>query len=188
MLQEGFIGIWGENYYTDYFGDASGNGPGTITDSSWLLRNRVLSALLQALPASRMVQVRTPQIKQKYVYGPHAGTAVLPLNETEAFTVSHKARIGFHNDCFLSSPDDYGTYMDLGSSVQIRQPALAALRKYIETDSKYTITGGETCDDAFSPQNDCAPAGFVEQEMRRRLGDALLIRRAIERELHEQSA
>jgi hypothetical protein len=30
VLQEGFIGIWGENYYTDYFGDASGNGPGRI--------------------------------------------------------------------------------------------------------------------------------------------------------------
>jgi Domain of unknown function (DUF4832)/Domain of unknown function (DUF4874) len=167
VLQEGFIGIWGENYYSDYFGDASGNGPGTITDSSWRLRNRVLSALLQALPASRMIQVRTPQIKQKYVYGPHAGTQSLPLDAKEALISSDKARIGFHNDCFLSSPDDYGTYADLGSSVQIRQPALAALRKYIEADTKYTVTGGETCDDAFSPQNDCAPAGYAEQEMRR---------------------
>jgi hypothetical protein len=35
VLQEGFIGIWGENYYTDYFGDASDNGVKRIMDSSW---------------------------------------------------------------------------------------------------------------------------------------------------------
>ena len=167
VLQEGFIGIWGENYYTDYFGDASGNGPGRILDSSWQQRNTVLSALLQALPGNRMIQVRTPQIKQKYVYGPAAATDVLPLTAAEAFTGAGKARIGFHNDCFLASADDYGTYEDLGSSSQPRQPALQALRKYIAADTKYTVVGGETCDDAFSPQNDCAPAGYAEEEMRR---------------------
>ncbi|HUQ93061.1 MAG TPA: DNA double-strand break repair nuclease NurA [Bryobacteraceae bacterium] len=39
--------------------------------------------------------------------------------------------------------------------------------------------------DPRAPQN-LLPVGALEQEMRRRLGDALLIRRAIERELHEQ--
>ncbi len=167
VLQEGFIGIWGENYYSDYFGDGSGNGPGRILDSSWQLRNTVLRALLYALPGNRMIQVRTPQIKQKYVYGPAAATNVLPLTAAEAFTGAGKARIGFHNDCFLASADDYGTYEDLGSSSQPRQPALQALRNYIAADTKYTVVGGETCDDAFSPQNDCAPAGYAEEEMRR---------------------
>ncbi len=167
VLQQGFIGIWGENYYTDYFGDASGNGAGRILDSSWQQRSRVLQALLEALPNNRMIQVRTPQIKQKYVYGPAAATDVLPLTAAEAFTGSGKARIGFHNDCFLASADDYGTYEDLGSSMQPRQPAVQALRKYIAADTRYTVVGGETCDDAFSPQNDCAPAGYAEEEMRR---------------------
>src|SRR5690348_1402779 len=72
VLQEGFIGIWGENYYTDYFGDASDNGVKRIMDSSWHDRNEVLEALLNALPKDRMVQVRTPQIKQKFVYGAKA--------------------------------------------------------------------------------------------------------------------
>ena len=63
VLQEGFIGIWGENFYTDYFGDPGKNGPGRIMDSSWRDRNDVLHALLEALPGDRMVQVRTPQIK-----------------------------------------------------------------------------------------------------------------------------
>jgi len=107
-LQEGFIGIWGENYFTDHFGDASMNGIGIIPDSSWQQRNRLLKALLDALPVNRMVQVRTPQIKQKYVYGPSAPVTSKPLTIKDAFNNFDKARIGFHNDCFLSTPDDYG--------------------------------------------------------------------------------
>ena len=132
VLQQGFIGIWGENYFTDYFGDASTNGVGKILDSSWLQRNEFLKALLDALPASRMVQVRTPQIKQKFVYGPSASVKSLPLKLSNAFNHSYNSRIGFHNDCFLSTPDDYGTYYDYGSSSQPRQEANNVLRKYIE--------------------------------------------------------
>ncbi len=167
VMQEGFIGIWGENYYTDYFGDASFNGPGKILDSSWLQRNEVLQALLRALPETRMIQVRTPQIKQKFLYGPSAPVTSAPLQTNEGFSRSDKARLGFHNDCFLSSPDDYGTYFDYGSTTQPRQPAAAALRAYIESDTRFTAVGGETCDDTYSPQNDCAPAGHAEDEMRR---------------------
>ena len=68
-VQLGFIGTWGENYYTDYFGDASSNGAGQLLDSNWRDRIDVLKAMLNALPADRMVQVRYPQFKQKYVYG-----------------------------------------------------------------------------------------------------------------------
>lgn len=167
VLQQGFIGIWGENYFTDYFGDASTNGAGKISDTDWLHRNELLMALLNALPKNRMVQVRTPQIKQKFVYGPAAPANSQPLKLNEAFSNSNNARIGFHNDCFLATADDYGTYYDYGSSSQPRQPANKVLRQYIESDTKFTVAGGETCDDAFSPQNDCGPAGYAEEEMRR---------------------
>ncbi len=166
VMQEGFIGIWGEHFYTDYFGDPSANGIGRISDSSWLQRNEVLKALLDALPATRMLQVRTPQIKQKFVYGPSASVNSSPLLLSGAFNRSYSSRIGFHNDCFLASPDDYGTYYDYGSSSQSKQPASEVLRKYIKADTKFTAVGGETCDDAFSPQNDCAPSGYAEEEMR----------------------
>jgi len=165
VLQEGFIGIWGENFYTDYFGDPGKNGPGRIMDSSWLDRNEVLSALLKALPVNRMIQVRTPQIKQKAVYGPDAGVNAQPLVVSQAYSASPIARLGFHNDCFLASPDDYGTYYDYGSTNTPQSEANAPLRKYLEDDSRYVPVGGETCDDAFSPQNDCSPAGHAEQEM-----------------------
>jgi hypothetical protein len=165
VVQEGFIGIWGENFYTDYFGDPGGNGPGRMFDSSWRDRNEVLLALLAAVPEDRMVQVRTPQIKQKFVYGPEAPVESKPLTAREAFTDAEAARIGFHNDCFLSGPDDYGTYYDYGSTNTPQKPANAVLRKYVADDSRYLPVGGETCDDAYSPQNDCSPTGHAEQEM-----------------------
>jgi hypothetical protein len=165
VLQEGFIGIWGENYYTDYFGSGTNEGAGIIADSSWGKRNKFLAALLAALPLNRMIQVRTPQIKQKYVYGVKAVPSSGPLTVTEAFSKKDKARIGFHNDCFLSSPDDYNTYYDYGSSAGKRDTANKRLRNYIEADSRFVPVGGETCDDAFSPQNDCAPSGYATEEM-----------------------
>ncbi|MFD1139637.1 DUF4832 domain-containing protein [Larkinella insperata] len=165
VLQMGFIGIWGENYYTDYFGDASMNHLGIVPDSSWQARNTVLSALLDALPRDRMVQVRTPQIKQRFVNGPQAPVTTPAMTARDAFRQSDKARIGFHNDCFLASADDYGTFYDYGNSSTKRGPANEVLRRYFEQESRFTAVGGETCDDAFSPQNDCAPAGRAEQEM-----------------------
>jgi hypothetical protein len=166
VMQEGFIGIWGENYYTDYFGDASANGVGRIVDSAWSQRNELLKALLDALPANRMVQVRTPQIKQRFVYGPSARPNSAPIDLAMAFNQSYPSRIGFHNDCFLASADDYGTFNDYGNSANKRDTANVRMRTYFKADSRYTAVGGETCDDAFSPQNDCAPAGYAEEEMR----------------------
>ncbi|MES2849500.1 MAG: DUF4874 domain-containing protein, partial [Bacteroidota bacterium] len=166
VLQEGFIGIWGENYFTDYFGCASDDGEGRVRDSSWLDRNRLLNYLLEAMPKDRMVQVRTPQIKQRYVYGTRAKVNSVPLFLKEAFNKTDKARIGFHNDCFLASADDYGTFYDYGNSVSKRDTANYRLRKYFEADGRYVAVGGETCDDAYSPQNDCEPLGHAEKEMR----------------------
>jgi hypothetical protein len=165
ILQSGFIGIWGENYYTDYFGDASHQG--RLLDSNWRDRKQVLSALLDAMPKDRIVQVRTPQMKQKFMYGASAPVNSRPIDSSDAHTGSAGSRLGFHNDCFLASIDDYGTFQDYGSSTQEPGAANEMLRKYIEADTKFTAVGGETCDDAFSPQNDCQPAGYAEQEMRR---------------------
>ncbi|HOZ76623.1 MAG TPA: DUF4832 domain-containing protein [Ferruginibacter sp.] len=167
VLQQGFIGIWGENYFTDHFGYAGLDGTGRILDSSWQHRNTFLKALLDAMPKDRMVQVRTPQIKQRFVYGPGAATNSAAITAKEAFTQSDKARTGLHNDCFLASEDDYGTFYDYGNSVSKRDTANIVLRKYFEAESRYVAVGGETCDDAYSPQNDCEPAGHAESEMKR---------------------
>lgn len=165
-MQLGFIGVWGENYYSDFFGDPSQNGRGKLVDKNWQDRFDVLNALLDALPQDRMIQVRTPQMKQRYVYGVNAATNAAALSDAEAFAGTGKARIGFHNDCFLSSPDDYGTYNDYGNSSSPAQSALTPLKAYMMADSRYVPVGGETCDDAYSPENDCENAGHAQTEMR----------------------
>ena len=75
-MQMGFIGTWGENYYTDYFGDASSNQSAQkLLDNNLQDRFDVLQALLNALPKDRMVQVRYPQFKQRFVW--HHGRFIL---------------------------------------------------------------------------------------------------------------
>lgn len=167
VLQMGFIGIWGENYYTDHFGDPSSNGQGKLYDQDWLNRSEVLRALLDALPKDRMVQVRYPQLKQRFVYGVNALTDVEPLTSAEAFSGTDKARIGLHNDCFISGPDDVGTYVDYGNSNSDRAGATSALRSYAENDNRYVAVGGETCSDSYSPENNCEKAGIIQTELDR---------------------
>lgn len=163
-MQLGFIGLYGENYYTDYFGDASDNGQGKLLDQNWNDRIEILKALLDALPHDRMVQVRIPQLKERFVYGIQANVLSPALTAAEAFTGSDKARIGFHNDCFLSGTNDEGTYVDYGNSSTPAKDATTALRNFEIADSKYTVVGGETCDNSYSPQNDCGPTGMAQTE------------------------
>lgn len=164
-MQMGFIGIWGENYYSDYFGDPSSNGQSKLLDENWKDKFEVLKALLDALPSNRMVQVRTPQMKQRYVYGVDAPVASAALTDAEAFSGEEKARIGMHNDCFLAGVGDYGTYDDYGNSSSPSGNATAVLEAYAKADNKYTAVGGETCDDTYSPQNDCETAGMAQTVM-----------------------
>jgi hypothetical protein len=163
-VQLGLIGIYGENYYTDYFGDASSNAQGKLLDANWSDRNEVIKAMLSAIPTDRMLQVRYPQIKERYVYGVSANVISPATTEEEAFTGIDKARIGLHNDCFLSGPNDVGTYVDYGNSATPLQDATSVLRNFESYDSKYTVVGGETCDNSYSPQNDCGPTGMAQTE------------------------
>lgn len=163
-VQMGFIGIWGENYYTDYFGDASMS-PFIITNANWDDRNEVLGAILDAVPIERAVQVRYPQLKQRYVYGVTAPTNSPPLTATEAFTQSDKARLGFHNDCFLASATDFGTYADYGPPVSLSDTL--NLKPYMADDSQFVPVGGETCF-INNPDDNCAAAGGrADAEMNR---------------------
>ncbi|WP_442587306.1 DUF4832 domain-containing protein [Pedobacter sp. AW31-3R] len=168
-VQLGFMGIWGENYYSDFFGDASLNGGqnSTLTDQNWLDRIEVLKALLAAMPTDRMVQVRYPQFKQRYLFGVNSVLTSAPLAELAAFGVEDNARIGYHNDCFLASTNDFGTFEDYGNSSGPRTSdgvVLNALRDYMKADSKFVVVGGETCSDDYS-LNDCEPSGKAQQEL-----------------------
>lgn len=172
-VQMGLIGIWGENYYTDFFGDAS-HPPNKLVDQNWQDRIDILSALLNAVPENRMIQVRYPQMKQRFVYGINAGTDAVsspPLTAATAYQGNAISRIGFHNDCILASYTDYGTYSDYGNSSTSANDDTTNLKPYFAADSRYVVVGGETCnDDDYDPENNCSgtsPAAFGDAELRR---------------------
>lgn len=123
LFQAGFVGVWGEWYYTDHFIME----PETPED--YLPRKRVLEAMLEALPASRQVAVRTPDFKMN-MYGLSLADT---LNASTAHDGSLLSRIGGYNDCFGANEDDYGTYT--GNDA----------RAFWKADTRYTFMGGETC-------------------------------------------
>ncbi|MFT3796276.1 DUF4832 domain-containing protein [Flavobacterium sp.] len=139
-MQVGFIGAWGEWYFTDQaeFGGYGYNDT-ALTTANLNHRKDIVNALLNALPANRMLQIRTPGFKRS-MYGNAATT------NAQAFDQSAVARIGHHNDCFLASEDDYGTYVNPTAEFP-----------YMMQDTKFTPVGGETCA-VNSPRSDCSSA------------------------------
>lgn len=168
-VQLGFIGVWGEQYYSDFFGDASSNATqGKLLDANWRDRIEVIKAMLDAVPADRMLQVRYPQIKQRFIFGVNALITSPALTESQAFNQSDIARLAYHNDCLLASSNDFGTYEDYGNSSSPRNSdggVLKTLKDYFKADSKFVAVGGETCSDGYSPTNDCEPGGQVQAEL-----------------------
>ena len=134
VLQAGFIGAWGEWH-------SSTNG--LNTDKA---RKELLDKLLDVLPVDRFVQVRKPDYKRKYVGTQDA------LPSGDAFGKSARARIGMHNDCFLASKNDIGTYTDIANEKQ-----------YLHDEGLYVPIGGETCKPRDVDPADCAKA---QAEMR----------------------
>ncbi|MES2208259.1 MAG: DUF4832 domain-containing protein [Pseudomonadota bacterium] len=135
VLEAGFIGAWGEWYYTKNFGDQ-----GKMTTTDWANRKALVDKLLTILPSNRMVQLRYPLLKQNMYSGATA------LTSSTAFNGSSQARIGHHNDCFLAPWNDGGTY----TNTSLDYP-------YLSADTTYTAMGGETCA-LNAPRSDCATA------------------------------
>ncbi len=132
VAQAGFVGAWGEWYYTTNFGM-------NPTPTDYQNRKDVVNALLAALP-NRMVQIRTPKLKMNTM------NSTAAIASSQAFTNSALARVGHHNDCFLASSSDYGTY----SNTSVEYP-------YLEQETKYLPMGGETCA-VNAPRSQCQTA------------------------------
>lgn len=123
LLEAGFVGVWGEWYYTENHNFE----PRTIED--YQPRRNVLDALLSAIPTDRFIAVRYPDAKLKTFNITYADT----ITAATAFNGSDLSRIGFHNDGFLATSDDYGTF-------QNKQDA----RKFWMQETRYAPMGGET--------------------------------------------
>lgn len=123
-VEAGFIGAWGEWYYSSHNLNN--------TDD----RRTVLFALLDALPENRAVAIRTPYYK-KAIFGTDE-----PLTPDSAYSGSYRSRTGAHNDCFLASADDFGTYQNIEED-----------KLYLHLDNRFVPQGGETCNP--SAYSDC---------------------------------
>ncbi len=144
VVQAGLIGAWGEWYYTsDEFG-APPNPP------NYAARASVVERLLATVPATRMIQVRTPSIKQHLFGTPSGAAGALPASM--AFDGSSRARVGHHNDCFVASADDFGTYEDPSQEYP-----------YLAAETQYLPMGGETC--ALSPPRSSWPSAQAEMQL-----------------------
>lgn len=121
-FQAGFVGQYGEWYYTDNFG----NHVPSINDSCRLL----LDTALKAIPQNRTLLLRRPMFKMEYLDG-------VALTEEEAYTGTPKARLGHFNDAFLYNADNMGTY----STNETKRAAQKAL---IAQETLYVPIGGET--------------------------------------------
>lgn len=83
-------------------------------------------------PKSRMVVVRYPSLKRDLFKRRDS------LRPDEAYLETVISRTGHHNDCFLSSENDVGTY---GREDDTREEEVA----YLAQETLHTLFGGETC-------------------------------------------
>ncbi len=141
VMQAGFVGVWGEWYYTDHFVDDPAT-PWVISAARHADRLNILERILEILPATRMVEVRYPHAKQAML------NTTTPLSAAQAYMNSTLARTGYHNDCFLASITDFGTFRD---------DQIAADKAYMAAETQFLPMGGESCN-PNPPRSQCLTA------------------------------
>lgn len=128
-VQAGFIGVWGEWYYSYQFG--------VNCQKDYAARQRVAAHVLEMTPADRYVQLRTPQYIADYIGGGYGKANYRDtLTADKAFQTTDRARLGHHNDAFCNGKENLGTY---SSSILSQQKA------YLANLGLYAPMGGETC-------------------------------------------
>ena len=131
VVQAGFIGTYGEWYYTTHFSkfgmggmeedpsdhvvkqtytetrDFTIQGSGSsLSVTGFEDRKAVLDAILSAVPAERQVNLRTPTYKQCYI----SPNLLSSYSSFSGFGTDPEHRLGFHNDAFLYGGEDMGTF------------------------------------------------------------------------------
>jgi hypothetical protein len=117
-LEAGFVGAWGE-WHSSTHG----------LDRDQAAKQRILAALLAALPPGRQVALRFPH---------DIARLVGELPRARVGTDAPTARVGSHQDCFLGSDDDVGTWGFGGRSIDDD-------KAFIAERARATVVGGETC-------------------------------------------
>jgi hypothetical protein len=121
FVQVGFIGRWGEWH-------DSSNGLDAPDPHA-----AVINALLDAVPANRMLVLRYPRHKMEFL------SDRSNIDASQAHSGTPQARLGFHNDCFLASDDDWGTY------TQADADTIEGQKAWLARETRYVVMSGETC-------------------------------------------
>lgn len=122
VVEAGFLGSSGEWTPTNY----------SDTES----RQKILFKLLDVLPNEIMVNVRTPRYYREIFHTQN------PIDDTTKYSNDYASRVGLHNDGYLGSSTDLGTY-----SAGERENELA----WQNSHNQYTIFGGEASTDISDP-------------------------------------
>jgi hypothetical protein len=131
VVEAGFIGQYGEWYYTSNYGDR-----GVLTTQNITDRKEIGLKIMELAP-TRLVMFRTPYFQQMV-----GGT--IPVTLTNSYDGTTNSRIGLHNDAFLSSNSDSGTFKNTTTEYT-----------YLDAQSKYTFCGGES-NALFPTKQDCS--------------------------------
>lgn len=106
VVEAGFVGTYGEWHYgNDDFG--------LCKNPKYGPRAEVVLKLLQLLPGSRVISLRTPYHKRGVIA--EWKKQGKPATEIDALA----KRIGFHNDAFLADESDLGTFKDESDRVMM---------------------------------------------------------------------
>lgn len=121
-VQGGFIGLWGE-MHTSSEGHVLPRDV-VLTDSG----ERIVTALLDAVPEERMVSLRYPQQIEAMALG--------EADPEDVFGGPGETRIGFFNDGFAYDETDFGTF-SADASRRAEQEA------FVEQATEYGVASGE---------------------------------------------
>ena len=115
VVEAGYLGSYGEWHNGKY-------------DKSLEKKNQVIDKLLENIPESIQINLRRPSFIEEYI-----GNNQTVTNEN-AFSNEKIARLGLHNDGYLASKTDLGTYPEYN-----REESLL----WQEKQTSYTLFGGE---------------------------------------------
>jgi hypothetical protein len=135
-IEAGYMGPWGEWHFWNI-----DNPPFPDNESSW---RQLTNLLLANKPSDRFIMLRYPSKKQQIFDG-------MTITSNNAFSEEGIARIGHHNDCFVSSDNDVGTYQPQQTEYA---SSVSDLKNYLMLDTRYSPMGGETCSE--HSRNSCS--------------------------------
>jgi hypothetical protein len=166
-----------------------GYADGTVVNQN---TQAVIQKFLDVLPGTRAIAIRNPAQRITLLQGYPDASVTAPgladaydprgwnptkamqttITDATAFQDTNTARLGAHNDCFLASSDDagtyyYGNYPNVTTATQI-----ANEKQYLSNNNLYVPMGGETCAlhpdyDLTNPQRKLAFEAYAKKELRK---------------------